>query len=105
LRIATSPQFTAFEWLINQDPVQVCPEDELDARQRYIAAVLYFSTSGDSWLTCNRPSAPNPSPCTTQRYLSGADVCDWFGSNCNNVGELSRLSVGKIAKQHHYSYL
>ena len=95
LRIPTSPQFTAFEWLVNRDPAQVCPEDVLDVRQRYIAAVLYFSTNGDNWLVCNEPNAPNLSPCSTQRYLSAADVCNWFGSDCNNAGELNRLIVGK----------
>jgi hypothetical protein len=96
LRIPTSAQFAAFEWLVNNDQAQVCPDDELDVKQRYVGAVLYFSTQGDNWLNCNSANAPTVNACPAQeRYLSSGDICGWFGSECNDGGELIRLSVGK----------
>ena len=76
----------------------------MDVRQRYVGAVLYFSTSGDNWLNCNQASAPTVNPCFAQdnqgvapeRYLSGGDICTWFGSGCNNNGDLIRISVGTL---------
>jgi hypothetical protein len=96
LRIPTSAQFAAFEWLVNNDQAQVCPAAELDVKQRYVGAVLYFSTLGDNWLICNSANSPTVNPCPVQeRYLSLEDVCSWFGSECDSVGELIRLSIGQ----------
>jgi hypothetical protein len=85
---------------VNDDPAQVCPDDVQSVRQRYISAVLYFSTAGDNWLECNSAESPSINPCTgagdPRRYLSGEDVCTWYGSNCNSAGELIRISVGKL---------
>ena len=90
-----TPQNQAFQWLINDDPMQVCPEDFLDVQQRYILAVLYYSTEGDGWSNCNAPSAPNLSPCREgeeQRFLSSSDVCFWFGITCNRL-RVSGISI------------
>lgn len=85
---------------MNGDEAQVCPDEVLDVTQRYVGAVLYFSTSGDNWLTCNRQDAPTVNPCpardgeTPERYLSEADICEWFEMDCNESDELIRISVG-----------
>lgn len=42
-----SPQDRALNWLINEDDFFVCPDDP-KALQRYILAVFYYSTDGDS---------------------------------------------------------
>ena len=91
-----TPQYAAFQWLLNEDPAQVCPEDVISAEQRYILSLLYFSTNGDDWLTCNRPEAPELKPCSYSRYLSADDECLWMGTasaNCNADGTLRILSV------------
>ncbi len=92
----TTPQHAAFQWLLNEDPAQVCPEDVISVEQRYILSLLYFSTNGDNWLTCNRAEAPELKPCSFSRYLSADDECLWMGTasaNCNADGTLRILSV------------
>jgi hypothetical protein len=90
-----TPQYQAFQWLLNEDAVQVCPDDFLDVKQRYILAVLYFSTYGDNWNNCNEISSTNPSPCLAGdegRFLSSSDVCFWFGVSCNRK-RVSGISI------------
>ena len=90
-------QFAAFDWLVNTDPRQVCPENAVDVRQRYILSLLYYSTSGDGWLTCNSPDAQVLAPCTNaSRYLSEDSICNWAGNTCNGAGNLRFLSLGKL---------
>jgi hypothetical protein len=76
-------QFDAFFWLVNVDPVQVCPESELDVVQRYVAALLYDITLGSQWSECNAEGSPIPAPCDSVRWLSGGSVCTWFGVSCD----------------------
>ena len=42
-----SPQDRALQWLITEDGFIVCPDDP-KALQRYILALVYYSTNGDS---------------------------------------------------------
>jgi hypothetical protein len=86
-----TPQSDAFLWLVNMDEEQVCPDDEVDVNQRYILAVLYFSTEGDSWNSC---SADGACVSETQRFLGSEDACFWFGISCFR-GEISGISIGK----------
>ena len=44
----------AFDWLIDIDGMAPCPTDA-NIIQRYVLAVLYFSTNGDSWTYCSAP--------------------------------------------------
>ena len=95
--ILSTNQFAAFDWLVNTDPRQVCPENAVDVRQRYILSLLYYSTSGDGWLTCNSPDAQVLAPCTNaSRYLSEDSICNWAGNTCNGAGNLRFLSLGKL---------
>ena len=91
-----SPQDEAFQWLVNDDEVQVCPDDILDVEQRYIMALLYFETNGDSWFSCAAASATNTSPCPSEsaRFLSGVDVCLWLNVTCFR-SEITGISIGK----------
>jgi len=79
----------AFNWLVNVDSAQVCPENELDVIQRYIMAANYFIFNGDGWEVCNAELAPTPAPCISddQRHLSGSNVCQWFNVTCDEAGE------------------
>jgi hypothetical protein len=87
-----TPQNDAFNWLINDDSEQVCPDEFLDVQQRYILAVLYFSTEGDGWNECNALQSPNPKQCPEgegARFLSSSNVCLWFGISCNRLRVIS----------------
>jgi hypothetical protein len=78
----TTSQHAAFEWLVHFDASFVCPEKPSHVIQRYVAALLYYSTNGDSWDTC---SALPTSPCqNTARFLSKASVCMWYHVSCIN---------------------
>jgi hypothetical protein len=86
-----SSQFAAFNWLGNTDTV--CPEDPLDVEQRYIAAVLYFSTNGDNWVLC---SATEDSRCPGSPYLDvDANVCDWYDNSCDAAGNVIAIRLGR----------
>ena len=87
----------AFRWLVDDDEARVCPEDTVDVVQRYVLALLYFSTNGDDWNECNAASASDAAGCASlaERYLSAANVCDWFGSECDDDVNLSEISIGK----------
>lgn len=89
-----TPQYEAFEWLADEDEAQVCPSDVLDLRQRYAMATLYFSTVGDNWKECSRSTNSN-CPSDSTRFLSGVDVCFWFGISCSQQ-EISGIGIGKL---------
>lgn len=87
----------AFSWLINDDEAQVCPDNVLDVIQRYILAVVYFGMGGDNWIRCSSSDSPVQSDCTTndERYLSEANVCQWFSVQCDNsIGNITGVSQG-----------
>ena len=98
-----TPQYDAFEWLANDDGFQVCPEDTQNILQRYVLAVLYYSTGGDDWNNCRAVTAPNGGPCTSDssRFLSSSDVCFWYGVSCNR-GDVDGISIGKCSSEHDY---
>jgi len=86
LQSVSTAQFQAANWLINEDELTICPEDE-KVIQRYILAIFYFSTLGDNWTECSR----NDSTCGSlandfegqSPYLSGSSECEWAGSSCD----------------------
>jgi hypothetical protein len=86
-------QYDAFEWLANVDEAQLCPDDIDEVEQRYIMAVLYYSTEGDSWLNCSA-TASSVCPSEGSRFLSGEDVCFWYGVSCSR-GDVTGISIGK----------
>eukprot|EP00592_Proboscia_alata_P015579 CAMPEP_0194394034 /NCGR_PEP_ID=MMETSP0174-20130528/123631_1 /TAXON_ID=216777 /ORGANISM="Proboscia alata, Strain PI-D3" /LENGTH=852 /DNA_ID=CAMNT_0039189789 /DNA_START=100 /DNA_END=2654 /DNA_ORIENTATION=+ len=64
LKNETSPQYLAMDWIVNHDEANMALKDEDKIVQRYILAVLYYSTQGKNWNNqCN--------------FLSEKDVCDW----------------------------
>ncbi|KAL3939029.1 MAG: hypothetical protein SGBAC_006176 [Bacillariaceae sp.] len=68
---SSSAQHMALQWLALSDPAQLDPEDE-NLSERYLVALLYFSTKGDNWFT-------------SDNYLSGRSVCDWKGIICTTA--------------------
>jgi hypothetical protein len=90
-----TPQFNAFFWVLNVDAAQVCPENELDVIQRYVAALIYTITNGNQWNQCSALNIPNPSPCASVRWLSAGSVCTWFGVSCDEGNnEIQSIQLG-----------
>jgi len=69
---ASTPQAKALNWILTEDQKQIGAHD-LGLIERYIAAVLYFSTDGDAW---NKNDG----------WLSEKDTCMWTGLTCGGVG-------------------
>eukprot|EP00567_Pseudictyota_dubia_P017107 CAMPEP_0197437964 /NCGR_PEP_ID=MMETSP1175-20131217/5086_1 /TAXON_ID=1003142 /ORGANISM="Triceratium dubium, Strain CCMP147" /LENGTH=1104 /DNA_ID=CAMNT_0042967607 /DNA_START=265 /DNA_END=3576 /DNA_ORIENTATION=+ len=93
---ASSPQGRAASWIINRDELQLNATDP-SLLQRYVMAVLYFSTNGDDWLRC---SATEGSSCGTgSAFLSNVSVCDWYGVTCTSRGYITsvRLEYNSLA--------
>jgi hypothetical protein len=91
----------AFNWLVNVDSAQVCPENVHDVLQRYIMAANYFLLSGDGWDKCNAKTSPSIAPCNddNQRHLSGASVCRWFNVTCDAADEnIIAIELGMYQK-------
>jgi hypothetical protein len=87
IRNPNLPQGQATEWFLNQDGAEICPDDP-KVLQRWILAVIYFSTQGDGWLQCSaNPSATDncgaeePFVAAT-RFLSSVNECEWAGISC-----------------------
>mmetsp|Transcript_7981 Transcript_7981/g.10167 ORF Transcript_7981/g.10167 Transcript_7981/m.10167 type:complete len:503 (+) Transcript_7981:149-1657(+) len=88
----TTPQGKAFEWILHNDPLRLSPADE-NFIQRFVLAVLYFSTGGGSWDDCNAPVNVNdlnncqPSPFSSSRgraWLTNSPECTWGGITCDH---------------------
>lgn len=66
-----TPQYQALQWLAYQDPEQMSPKQGNRLIQRYVLAVLYYSTGGEeSWLD-------------SMNFLSGEHECEWNYINEN----------------------
>jgi len=89
---STTPKGKAFEWIHDNDPLRLGPADD-DYIQRFVLAVLYFSTGGGSWDDCNAPVNVNdlnncqPSPFSSSRgraWLTNSPECTWGGITCDH---------------------
>eukprot|EP00550_Attheya_septentrionalis_P005119 CAMPEP_0198284478 /NCGR_PEP_ID=MMETSP1449-20131203/3945_1 /TAXON_ID=420275 /ORGANISM="Attheya septentrionalis, Strain CCMP2084" /LENGTH=459 /DNA_ID=CAMNT_0043981567 /DNA_START=151 /DNA_END=1533 /DNA_ORIENTATION=+ len=94
------PQNSAYEWLVNEDTLFICPTDPT-VIQRYVMAVFYFSTEGSRWRECKAPNDFN-SPAEIElaneacnitseygddpksnAWLTPESECAWGGTSCN----------------------
>ena len=66
-----SPQYEALEWLVEDVTNDSLWWDDYDLMQRYVLAVLHFSTNPESWVRNN--------------FLTVNHVCDWNRGNNNIV--------------------
>jgi len=87
IRDLNLPQGLATEWLLNEDDFFVCP-DTPKLVQRWVLAVTYFSTGGDSWIQCSA-NASAVDICGTEdpflgktEFLSPDQECSWAGISC-----------------------
>ena len=106
LNTPNTPQFRALDWMINIDTYNVFCAADCNRNQqfggviqRYTLAVFYFSTNGDTWLSCGRSSAdcfpqlsisPNDPIDTffgSQIWLSSTHECLWGGVSCRTSTE------------------
>ena len=66
----TTPQYRAFNWLLNDDPAQLTFKETNDTilMERYAAAVFYYSTGGDNWID-------------KHMFLSNNSLCEWVAAD------------------------
>jgi hypothetical protein len=82
-------QRKALDWVVNDDGFRLCPGDP-NVLQRYILALLYFQTSGDSWERCSANQTDDLA-CEGEPFLSTSHECFWGGIRCE-----SNLTVSAI---------
>lgn len=87
----TSPQHKAISWIANDKRMD--PYGPFTV-QRYVLALLYFSTNGDSWNKCGI-SSPE---CSDNRasFLSDENECSWNGVSCNDDGFVVGLELDRV---------
>lgn len=87
----TTPQGRAFRWLVDEDAFYVCPSDNTcDVVQRFVLAVVYYSTNGEAWFQCsgNRAASDDcgndfPFDQGQSRFLAPVSECNWAGIRCS----------------------
>lgn len=85
IRDVSTPQGRATEWIISQDARRLCP-DEIKIVQRWVLAVMYFSTGGDSWIQCfdgDLECGDFLPFVNDEAFLSSSIECEWAGISCN----------------------
>lgn len=99
-----TPQGSATDWLLNDDGLRLCPNEE-KILQRWVLAVIYFSTNGDAWFRCSGNQAAQdlcgfeePFP-GRQRFLSAVNECEWAGISCID-GCVTEIEFGKFIPVH-----
>lgn len=105
-----TPQYDAFEWIVNLDMRYVCPSAP-DLTQRYVLAVFYYSTIGASWTQCNAPTDFESQEAIdianancnitggdgTDAWLTPSSECTWGGVFCIPVANatVEKLDIGE----------
>lgn len=83
-----TPQFLAADWIVNEDPLSL-EKDDPNLVQRYILAIIYFATKGESWWSTRhfRQNFQN----TT--FLNEQHECDWFGIQCDDEDKVISVQL------------
>jgi hypothetical protein len=90
IRDNSTPQGLATTWLLEEDgEFRVCPQDDVCSfEQRWVLAVIYFSTGGPAWFQCSANPAADDD-CGAEepfvgdtRFLSDTSECNWAGISC-----------------------
>jgi hypothetical protein len=74
----TTPQGTAFDYLVNDDPALENPCSSNTIEQRYGLTTLYFATQGEEW---NDNSG----------WLGDEQECSWTGVECKSDSDIVTL--------------
>ncbi len=96
-----APQGMAIDWLINKDEAFLCP-NATKLIQRYVLALVYYSTNGDNWFKCSGSpltidDCGQESPFMNKmRFLSSENECLWAGVSCSETTEcVTQIEFGK----------
>jgi len=73
----TTPQGQAFDWLVNIDPLFLCPDEEDAIIQRYSIGVFYFSTGAVS----------------SPENLSSDHECNWPEIQCSSADAVLVVNI------------
>jgi hypothetical protein len=100
-------QYKVLWWIVHEDPAKMMMkvQDETQSLssmivERYVMALLYFSTDGPSWFQ-------------QWNFLGNTSICDWRvhpdnGVQCNNKGSAVQLQMSKFLLEyivcHSFSY-
>ena len=84
----TSAQYQALDWLVHVDPARFNVRDtELSIlMERYVLAVLYYSTNGPEWTY-------------QEGYLGELSVCSWHGIHCDVLDDIIGIGLGTHLKR------
>jgi hypothetical protein len=110
LRDPSTIQGKAANWLIGEDELLVCPDDE-KLIQRFALAVIYFATNGDAWLQCSaNPLATDfcglEDPFIgASRFLSAENECEWAGITCDAQLCVTEVEFGAFPPSPFKSFL
>jgi len=103
-----TPQYLAAEWIVNQDPSRLCPQDPR-LIQRYTVALFYYATDGGGWAQCSAPAnftdpvaiAYANANCNVSialldvapanAWLTPSSECSWGGLACDANEKLERI--------------
>jgi hypothetical protein len=77
-----TPQGSAYDFLVNQDPAAVDPCTYPTVEQRYAAVTFFRSTDGQNWAD-------------STGWLSAESECNWRGVVCNSEGLFTELILRK----------
>lgn len=72
-------QEQAFDWIVDEDPLQLASEDP-GLAQRFILATMYFSAA--SW--------------SGEAWLANSTTCGWAGVDCDETGQVSHLNLSTL---------
>lgn len=86
------PQFLAAEFIADVDKLDTSDTADELLIQRYIMTTFYYSTGGESWLTCGQIHASCTTDGDAYSYLSENSECDWLGSSCDRDGYITEVS-------------
>mmetsp|Transcript_21029 Transcript_21029/g.34779 ORF Transcript_21029/g.34779 Transcript_21029/m.34779 type:complete len:679 (+) Transcript_21029:108-2144(+) len=76
-----SPQYKALHWIALEDRHQVHVDETEHIMQRYILAVLFFSTNGMDWKD-------------QFEFMTADNECDWSGAlQCNSEGSITDIDL------------
>jgi hypothetical protein len=100
-----APQFSARDWVDNQDAAIICASNSERIEQRYRAGLLYYALGGDMWTNCRaekdagfgdlcleeeqgdarkRQRRRHLQETEAVRFLDERNECEWFGMTCGD---------------------
>ena len=101
LQDAATPQGRALRWLLREDGRNLQPNDPT-LTQRYVMALLYFSTNGEKWFKCSAEAPPEECGFSSyyrayyQPFLSKSSECvwgHWLANACDSDGHITTIRI------------